>query len=69
MVYNNTSLYLEDTNDKYTNSLKGEHETKKLQLLNLNEVQKNLMDEDLKRAYLTYTSIIKKPIRNKNISK
>ena len=52
MVYNNTSLYLEDTNDKYINSLKGEHETKKLQLLNLNEVQKNLMDEDLKRTLI-----------------
>lgn len=54
IVYNNTSLYLAEVSLDDTSNLKGDSETKKLQFFNLNEVPKNLMDEDLIKSYVEY---------------
>ena len=51
IVYNNTSLYLADVSLKDASSLKGDSETKRLKFFNLNKLPKNLMDEDLIKAY------------------
>ena len=56
IVYNNTSLYLADISDIDASSLKGDSETKRLQFFNPDEVPKNLMDADLIKSYLSYTS-------------
>lgn len=56
IVYNNTSLYLADISDVDASSLKGDSETKRLQFFNLDEVPENLMDADLIKSYLSYTS-------------
>lgn len=56
IVYNNTSLYLADISDVDTSSLKGDSETKRLQFFNPDEVPENLMDADLIKSYLSYTS-------------
>ena len=55
IVYNNTSLYLADVSITDESALKGDSETKRLRLFNLDEVPENLMDEDLIKAYLNYT--------------
>lgn len=58
IVYNNTSLYLAEVNNKDTKSLKGDSETKKLRFFNVDNYPKempyNLMDVDLINAYLKY---------------
>ena len=56
IVYNNTSLYLIDVSINETSNLKGDSETKKLKFFNINELPKNIMDEDLINAYLKYIS-------------
>lgn len=56
IVYNNTSLYLADISDVDASSLKGDSETKRLQFFNPDEVPENLMDADLIKSYLSYTS-------------
>lgn len=56
IVYNNTSLYLADISDVDASSLKGDSETKRLQFFNPDEVPENLMDADLIKLYLSYTS-------------
>lgn len=55
IVYNNTSLYLDDVSITDESALKGDSETKRLRFFNLDEVPENLMDEDLIKAYLNYT--------------
>lgn len=56
IVYNNTSLYLADISDVDASRLKGDSETKRLQFFNPDEVPENLMDADLIKSYLSYTS-------------
>ena len=56
IVYNNTSLYLADISNVDASSLKGDSETKRLQFFNPDEVPENLMDADLIKSYLSYTS-------------
>ena len=54
IVYNNTSLYLADINNKEIKSLKGDSETKRLEFFNVKELPNNIMDMDLINAYLKY---------------
>lgn len=56
IVYNNTSLYLADVSMDDASNLKGDSETKRLQFFNPDEVPENLMDVDLIKSYLNYTS-------------
>ncbi len=51
IVYNNSSLYLADVSINDISLLKGDSETKRLKFFNLNKLPKNLMDEDLIKAY------------------
>ena len=53
IVYNNTSLYLTDVLMQDIKTMKGDSETKKLQFFKLDEIPKNLMDEDLINSYIT----------------
>lgn len=56
IVYNNTSLYLADISNVDACGLKGDFETKRLQFFNPDEVPENLMDADLIKSYLNYTT-------------
>ena len=56
IVYNNTSLYLANISNLDESSLKGDSETRRLQFFNPDEVPENIMDADLIKSYLTYTS-------------
>ena len=54
IVYNNSSLYLADVSINDISLLKGDSETKRLKFFNLNKLPKNLMDEDLIKAYMDF---------------
>ncbi len=54
IVYNNSSLYLADVEIIDDSNLKGDSETKRLKFFKLNELPKNLMDDDLIKSYISY---------------
>lgn len=56
IVYNNTSLYLADVLMQNISDMKGDSETKRLQFFKPEEVPENLMDEDLIKSYLAYST-------------
>ncbi len=56
IVYNNTSLYLADVSMEDATNLKGDSETKRLQFFDPEDVPENLMDKDLIKSYLNYSS-------------
>ncbi|MBR6113345.1 MAG: NUDIX domain-containing protein [Bacilli bacterium] len=56
IVYNNTSLYLADVSMEDATNLKGDSETKRLQFFDPENVPENLMDKDLIKSYLNYSS-------------
>ena len=54
IVFNNTNLYLADIKMEETINLKGDSETKTLKFFGLDELPKNLMDQDLIATYIKY---------------
>ena len=54
IVYNNTSLYLTKVSSVDVDNLKGDSETKRLKIFNLDEVPENLMDADLIKSYMSH---------------
>ncbi len=56
IVYNNTSLYLANVSMEDASNLKGDSETKRLKFFDPEEVPENLMDKDLIKSYLNYSS-------------
>lgn len=58
IVYNNTSLYLAEVSITDESNLKGDSETKKLKFFYPDEVPTNLMDADLIKSYINYSTNI-----------
>ncbi len=56
IVYNNTSLYLAEVSITDESNLKGDSETKKLKFFYPDEVPNNLMDADLIKSYINYST-------------
>lgn len=56
IVYNNTSLYLAEVSITDESNLKGDSETKKLKFFYPDEVPTNLMDADLIKSYINYST-------------
>lgn len=56
IVYNNTSLYLAEVSITDESNLKGDSETKKLRFFYPDEVPNNLMDADLIKSYINYST-------------
>lgn len=54
IVYNNSSLYLADVKINDVSNLKGDSETKRLKFFDINDLPKNLMDEDMINCYIEY---------------
>lgn len=52
IVYNNTSLYLADVTNEMILDLKCNSESKRLQFFDTENIPKDVMDEDLIKAYL-----------------
>lgn len=56
IVYNNTSLYLAEVSIDDESNLKGDSETKRLKFFYPDEVPNNLMDADLIKSYVNYST-------------
>lgn len=56
IVYNNTSLYLAEVSIDDESNLKGDSETKRLKFFYPDEVPNNLMDADLIKSYINYST-------------
>ena len=56
IVYNNTSLYLENITENDNLKLKGNSETKRLEFFDSNTIPENLMDKDLIQTYICYST-------------
>lgn len=56
IVYNNTSLYLAEVSIDDESNLKGDSETKRLKFFYPDEVPNNLMDSDLIKSYVNYST-------------
>lgn len=56
IVYNNTSLYLAEVSIDDESNLKGDSETKRLKFFYPDGVPNNLMDADLIKSYINYST-------------
>lgn len=56
IVYNNTSLYLAEVSIDDESNLNGNSETKRLKFFYPDEVPNNLMDADLIKSYINYST-------------